>query len=126
MLHNYSVKFSEPKISLSQNQYDVITLGTTLVRFDNTTYKLTEGLTTTAYLVNNHYFSTLINNFKESLELLEKTKTWNKYCIDQYWKLLQKKDNWYIVFPSLFIQSPGFSSIQKKHTDYRNCFKQIK
>ena len=48
-----------------------------------------------------------------------------KYCIDQYWNLLQKKDNWYIVFPALFIQAPGFSNIQKKHVNDINQFKTI-
>ena len=111
--------------NLIVNNFDVISLGSMYVKFDENTYRLTEGQTTTAYLVNNHYFLTLINNFKEGLELLENTKIWKKYCVDQYWKLLQKKDNWYIVFPPLIIQAPGYSFIRKKYVDTTNLFKKI-
>jgi len=45
-----------------------------------------------------------------------------KYCLDQYWKLLQKKDNWYIVHPALCIQASGFSSICNQEVDYEKYF----
>ena len=107
---------------LMENEYDVITLGTGLPYFDDITYKLKRGQTTTGYLVNNHYFKTLLNNFKDGLKLFQKTKEIPKYAIDMYWQLLQKKDNWYIVYPSLFIQTPGYSSICNGYRDYKKIF----
>ena len=116
--------------------FDVITLGNTEVKFDKNTGKLFSGVTCTAYLVNQHYYQTLLKNFKEGLDQLLITKTIEdkkdrlpyekKYCIDQYWKHLQAKDNWFIVNPALMIQRPGKSSIidanHGEDVDYTSLF----
>jgi glycosyl transferase family 25 len=121
IFNNYKEGYKLLK-KLASNPYDVITLGNVGADFDKHTYKLKSGQTTTAYLVNNHYFQTLLDNFKEGLKLLQETMIMEKYCIDQYWKLLQKKDNWYIVHPALCIQAAGFSSICNQEVDYEKYF----
>lgn len=105
-----------------KNDWDVITLGNTMVEYDKDTYKLHSAQTTTGYIVNNHYFKVLRKNFVEGLKKLEETHDWNSYCVDQYWKKLQKKDDWYIIVPSLVIQRAGFSTIQGADVDYTNMF----
>ena len=41
-----------------------------------------------------------------------------KYAIDQYWKILQKKDNWFIVNENIGYQAAGYSDIEKIDVDY--------
>jgi glycosyl transferase family 25 len=116
--------------NLIKNQFDVITFGITYASYDNSTYKLLSGQTTTSYLVKNHYYKTLLDNFKYGLEQLlinrrnffKNTKILNTYTIDQYWKILQAKDKWFCVVPSLFVQSPSYSDIEKRNVNYIDAF----
>jgi len=73
--------------------------------------------TTTAYLVRRPYFEMLLANFKEGLNKLK--------AIDQYWKLLQRRDRWYLIVPISMIQRSGFSDISNRHVDYANVMTQI-
>lgn len=106
---------------LITNEYDVIMLGGTQLNFDKETYKLKNALTSHAYIVNNHYFKTLRTVFESAkhMQIFYTSKTKeridtkkiNKYNLDEYWKKLQKKDNWYIVYPILSIQRDGYSDV---------------
>jgi len=107
---------------LASKPYDVITLGNIRTDYDPNTYKLKEGQTTTAYLVSQHYYPTLLKNFKDGFAMLESTRDEAKYCLDQYWKVLQKTDNWFVVHPSLCIQRKGISSICGTEVNYRSYF----
>ena len=112
--------------------FDVITLGNTFPTFDKDTYRLYDGQTCTSYLVNSSYYKILHANFEEGLKNLKFTKTMKtnkdrftyeqKYCVDQYWKILQKKDIWYIVNPALMIQRPSKSNILDANVDYTSYF----
>ena len=73
--------------------------------------------TTTAYLVRRPYFETLLANFKEGLNKLK--------AIDQYWKLLQRRDRWYLIVPISMIQRSGFSDVSNRRVDYSNVMTQI-
>jgi glycosyl transferase family 25 len=108
--------------NLIKTPYDVISFGSTSVKYNKETYKLNKGKTTTAYLVNNHYYSKLLENFKEGLQKLYDERVYCKYAIDEYWVLLQEIDNWYIVVPSLTIQEAGFSDIENKKVNYERSF----
>ena len=75
--------------------------------------------TTTSYLVQSHYYDTLIKNFTESLEkLVQYPDQPIKYAIDKYWIQLQKRHRWYLIIPLTIIQKPDFSDIEKKNTNY--------
>lgn len=80
--------------------------------------------TTGLYLVKNHYYDKLINNFEESVIEMEKRYKNNKdimgqkWCIDRNWKKLQKKDNWYVFNKNLGYQRADFSDIEKKKVNY--------
>lgn len=73
--------------------------------------------TTTAYLVRRPYFETLLANFKEGLNKLK--------AIDQYWKLLQRRDRWYLIVPISMIQRSDFSNVSNRRVDYSNVMTQI-
>jgi GR25 family glycosyltransferase involved in LPS biosynthesis len=78
--------------------------------------------TAAAYIVSNHYYHTLINNFKEGLDKLENGGNPNLCAVDQYWKLLQRKDNWLFAYPTLGKQRAGYSDIQKIQTNYDSAY----
>lgn len=106
---------------LIKKQYDVITLGIAFAKYTSD-FKLISGQTTTAYIVQNSYYTKLLSNFKEGLDNFLKTNIYSKFAIDQYWKQLQANNNWYCVIPSMMIQNASFSDIENKYTNYTIYF----
>lgn len=107
---------------LTKNNYDVIQLGSTYTQYDKNTYKTTKAWTTTAYIVQQKYYNTLLENFKEGLYFLTETGIGPRFAIDVYMGILQKRDNWYAIVPSLMIQSEGYSDIEKAVIDNGRYF----
>jgi glycosyl transferase, family 25 len=101
--------------------FDVITLGTVFAKYTQT-YKLLSGQTTTSYIVQSHYYDTLLQNFREGLNGFLLTGNYPMYSIDQYWKRIQPNDNWFCVIPSLMIQRPGYSDIERHVIDNGRYF----
>jgi len=132
MFHKYDTGYDTLEWIFDEHpDFDVITLGNVKADFDKSTLKLRSGQTTTAYIVNKHYYQKLLENFKYGLSQLLKVRHLSdqerlpysqKYCIDIYWKNLQKTDNWYIVNPALMIQRPSNSSIEGSYKDYTSRF----
>ena len=85
-------------------------------------FKVISAQSGNAYLVNKHYYPKLLNNFKEGLEKLETTWNYHLYALDQYWKNIQKTDNWYCIVPSIMIQRPSYSDIEGGVIDYKRYF----
>jgi glycosyl transferase family 25 len=95
---------------------DVVVLGGSAIDCDKITYKLRRCCCTTAYLVFEHYYETLLSNFKEGATLLEENyNSHNSYAIDQHWMKLQERDKWYIVSPIMCLQRAGYSDINGKN-----------
>lgn len=111
---------------LLSNTYDVIVLTGTYIQFTPETYRLQSCQTTTAYIVHSSYYDTLLANYKEGVRLLQETGQYTKYALDQYWKSLQTKDIWYIVYPIMGFQLPGFSDIESKYVDYRRYYNAVR
>jgi hypothetical protein len=108
----------------SNVNYDVCLFSYNLQEYSesnyNFLYKVKYAQTTSGYLVNEKYYDTLINNYREGLEQLGASwKAWI-YAIDVYWKELQEKDNWYCFKEKIGIQKPGFSDIRNDHVEF-NC-----
>jgi len=88
-------------------------------KIDDTCIKVSSCQTTTGYLVNGHYFDTLIENFRVGIKkLIENPEQHNLYAIDKFWFQLQKKDNWYLIIPLTVIQNEGYSDIEQRQTNY--------
>ena len=86
---------------------------------DETCIKVSHCQTTTCYLVNGHYFNTLIENIKNGLRLLmENPRNRFYYAIDKYWLALQKTGKWYLIKPLTVIQQEGYSDIEKRVVNY--------
>lgn len=87
---------------------------------DETCVKVRNCQTTTGYLVNQHYYDTLIQNFREGIQKLMKEPHNHKfYAIDKYWFRLQEKDNWFLIIPLTVIQREDYSDIEKKPANYK-------
>lgn len=86
---------------------------------DSTCVQVTHCQTTTGYLVKQHYYDTLIRNYKEGiLSLMKEPSKHVLFAIDKYWFQLQAVDTWYLITPLSVIQRPDYSDIEKRATDY--------
>ena len=90
---------------------------------DDFCIKTSKCHSTTGYLVKNHYYDTLIENYENGIKLLQlyPNKLCN-YCIDQFWTELQKKHNWFLLTPLSVIQIPSLSDTTKFYHDSRALF----
>jgi glycosyl transferase family 25 len=107
---------------LSSQPYDVIHLGPSFPKYNEETYRLHYGKTTSSYLVHPSYFQTLLTNYKTGLELLIRTGDVPKYSLDVFWTHLQKEDRWYVIAPCLCLQAPGYSDILHQNVNYCHFF----
>jgi GR25 family glycosyltransferase involved in LPS biosynthesis len=125
------IKFLQPELFKSQlskflsthESWDVILVGGNNMPpfkpIDSTCIKVTRCQTTTGYLVKNHYFDTLIANFREGIKkLIEHPTQHTLYAIDKYWFQLQQRDNWYLIIPLSVTQREDYSDIEKRPTNY--------
>ena len=77
--------------------------------------------TTTGYIVKEHYYDTLIQNFKESAQkLIQDPVNHREYALDMYWKRLQKQDFWYMIIPATVTQYTNYSDIENRETNYNH------
>ena len=105
-------------------EWDVLLIGGNNVPpYEKTTdycIRVSNCQTTTGYIVKQHYYDVLIQNFRESVQGLLKNPT-NKqqYALDMYWKQLQRINRWYMLFPFTVVQCESYSDIEEKVVDYR-------
>jgi GR25 family glycosyltransferase involved in LPS biosynthesis len=107
----------------SPKKFDVLLLGGNNIPpykvIDETCVKVSRCQTTTGYLVQQHYYDTLIENFKEGVRgFMKYPEKPNQYAIDKFWFKLQQKDAWFLLTPLSVIQKAGYSDIEEKETDY--------
>jgi len=125
------IKFLHPSIFITQfnlflsnhKDFDVVLIAGNNIppynKIDHTCVQVLTCQTTTGYLVNGHYFDTLIQNFKEGIEKLIRNPLQHiQYAIDKYWFHLQRVDNWYLIVPLTVTQKEDYSDIEKKPTNY--------
>jgi GR25 family glycosyltransferase involved in LPS biosynthesis len=78
--------------------------------------------TTTAYIVKNHYYDKLLNNFRESSNrLIREPQMKHLYALDIYWKKLQIQDTWILPIPLTITQYNNWSNIENRQVLYREC-----
>jgi GR25 family glycosyltransferase involved in LPS biosynthesis len=82
--------------------------------------KVNKTICASSYIITREFASKLIENFKESADLLSKYGYANNkaYVLDVYWHSLQSKANWYIFYPSIGFQRPSYSDICQNFQDY--------
>jgi GR25 family glycosyltransferase involved in LPS biosynthesis len=125
------IKFLNPELFKTQlnlflsnhKSWDVVLVGGNNVppytKIDDTCVKVSTCQTTTGYLVNGHYFDTLIENFRSGIKkLIEFPQQHINYAIDKYWFQLQRKNNWFLIIPLTVTQREDYSDIEKRPTNY--------
>jgi glycosyl transferase family 25 len=86
---------------------------------DDTCVQVTKCQTTTGYLVQNHYFDTLIQNYKIGIQnLMKEPENHRIYAIDKFWFNLQAIHKWYLIIPLTVAQREDYSDIEKRPTNY--------
>lgn len=132
------ILFLEPKETLekldrivnSDIEWDVILLGGNnyppYQKINEDCIKVNNCQTTTAYIVKQSYYDTLINHWQKGLDKLIETKDISKYPLDEYWKILQKKDNFILITPLNVVQKESYSDIERKNVNYVDTMKNIK
>jgi glycosyl transferase family 25 len=113
------------KFLKTQGKWDVVLLaGNNMPPYEEVgdyCVKISRCQTTTGYMVNGHYFDTLIENIKTGIQLLmREPQNHRMYAVDKYWFQLQQKDNWYLITPLTVIQKQNYSDIENRVTNYSN------
>jgi len=106
----------------SNIEWDVIILGGNnfkpYEKINDNFIRVKNCQTTTAYIVKKSYYNTLINHWSEGLQQIIQTNDIPKYALDQYWKILQSKDNFILITPVEVVQREGYSDIENKNVNY--------
>jgi GR25 family glycosyltransferase involved in LPS biosynthesis len=90
-------------------------------QIDESCIKVTKCQTTTGYFVQRHYYDTLIQNYREGINLLMKYPDQGvQFAIDKYWFRLQGIHNWYLITPLTVTQKEGYSDIEERNTNYNH------
>lgn len=110
-----------------KTDFDVLYLGVwnylTPQKINDDLAKVVRGSCLHAYIVKSHYYDTLINHLKESIELKIKEPENMNYNNDEYIHTLQAKDNWYCLLPIHITQRDGWSD---NFNEVRNFSERIK
>lgn len=102
-------------------------LGSELNPRSHDVIRLNRGTTTSGYIVNKHYYDTLLGNFRECEAVMKYVTTLHQYfytnsadALDQHWRALQIRDNWYTFRKPPGCQRDGYSDIEgcDKKTPY--------
>uniref|UniRef100_A0A6C0HY40 Glycosyl transferase family 25 domain-containing protein n=1 Tax=viral metagenome TaxID=1070528 RepID=A0A6C0HY40_9ZZZZ len=75
---------------------------------------------TTGYIVKQHYYDTMIANFREGVaKLMKDPENKREFAIDIYWKQLQNSGKWYILIPLSVYQYSTYSDVENRMVDYK-------
>ena len=80
--------------------------------------KIIDAQTTSGYIIQDHYYDTLINVIEPSIPLLEQTREQYNYAIDVVMKKLQRVDKWYQTTERIGKQRESFSDIENRQVNY--------
>jgi len=125
------ILFTDPHVFTNQfneflsnhKEFDVVIIsGNNVPPFqiiDHTCVQVSRCQTTTCYLVQQHYYDTLIHNFREGIQkLMREPHNHTLYAIDKYWFRLQEVDKWYLITPLTVTQREDYSDIEKRAVNY--------
>jgi len=103
--------------------FDIVQLSGNHMRLDDCEFeylkKVMDSQTTSGYIINKRFATTLLDNFKESYRLISEFGRQHNYCLDIFWKKLQPVSKWYCFYPALGFQMDSYSDIEKSHASYK-------
>ena len=112
---------------INPKEWDMILFSGVVCKDEPSNYsflrRISDLQTSSSYILTREYAPVLLTNMKEGAEALDvyfkgTGRIIGDYCLDMYWKSLQKKDRWFVSEPILGCQRPSYSDIQKKDVDY--------
>lgn len=125
------ILFTDPKVFINQfnkflskhQDFDVVIISGNncppFLNIDDTCVQVTRCQTTTGYLVKQHYYDKLIDNFRQGIDkLIREPHNHSLYAIDKYWFKLQAIDKWFLIIPLTVTQREDYSDIEKRPTNY--------
>lgn len=83
--------------------------------------KVLNAHTTCGYLVNQHFYDTLIDTFEKAMQDYENSPMHWLYSIDMAWKPLQPKSQWYQFKTRIGKQRPSYSDVGERFVNYTDC-----
>ena len=90
------------------------------IPIDENCVQVKQCQTTTGYIVKQHYYDTLIANFKLGIQgLMREPHKHVIYAIDKYWFFLQQRDRWFLIVPLTVVQRTDYSDIEKRMVNYK-------
>ena len=104
-------------------EYDILMLASNTIQEEPTEYsfitKIINAQTLSGYSVSKKFVSTLLNNYKSSVQILEYIgyKVHN-YCFDIFMKQLQPNSQWYCLNPKIGKQIKSYSDIENQIVNY--------
>jgi glycosyl transferase family 25 len=108
---------------LEDIEYDIIMLAGNLLETQETDYpflrKVLMAQTTSGYLIQQNFISTLIENFTEAANYLDQGFDKDQWAIDQNWKKIQPLNRWYCLNPLVGKQIDDWSDIEKRYVTYQ-------
>lgn len=123
-----SLRSALQHIREASDSWDVVHIACRIVNKDahsniNGTQRVRKAYTSSGYIVQKHYYATMIQLFEDSIEGLSADSSKNSvgvHTLDAKWSRLQQQDRWYSLDPLLGLQRPSYSDILRKRTAY-NC-----
>jgi glycosyl transferase family 25 len=80
--------------------------------------KVVSAQTSSGYCVTRKFAPTLLANLRESRDSMITRGRCHDNCLDQHWKKIQPKSNWYLIYPTLGYQYGNYSDIEEGFTNY--------
>jgi glycosyl transferase family 25 len=112
---NLDTQYSSLEYLTTLPRWDVIQLVGWYVKYDFP--RIYDTMNAGAYLVNSHYYDTLLQNRYESLRKITSFemiyKSFIPYTADMYWNKLAKQDHWYGLYPCICRQVDIYSDNSK-------------
>jgi len=120
-------KFEE---EFKREDWDVLLIGGNILRstpFKPYCNRVVNAQVAVGYIVQQHYYDTLIDNFTTGFTRLSREPTKRaSYAVDMYWKSLQSQHKWFVIKPLTIRQLPSYSDIEKRNVNYdRSMIKRI-
>jgi glycosyl transferase family 25 len=117
-----SSEFNKQLDHLFQTPFDVCLLAYNTTELYDTEnpflYKVKNAQTASGYIVQSHYYDTLIAQWEYGLQMFQETGNEPLYTCDQSWKPLQERDNWVCFKNRTGLQRESYSDIQKGVVHY--------
>ena len=111
------------KVFKSNLDWDIVMVSGNVIKYEDINsedfIKINEAQTTSGYLINLNFVDKLIENFEESISLLEDGVHKDIAAIDQNWKKIQSISKWFSFNPMLGKQRDDYSDIERKNVSYK-------